>query len=43
MRSSFRAYQVSQNNLRASVSREMALIKSRPSKTGDGAHPRALN
>ena len=43
MRSSSRAYRVSQNNLRASVSRGTAPIKSRPSRTGDGAHPRALN
>ena len=43
MPSSFRAYQINQNNHQASVSREMALIKSRRSKTGGGAHPRALN
>ena len=43
MLSSFRAYRVNRSNRQASVSREMALIKSRPSKTGGGAHPRALN
>lgn len=40
-RSSSRAYRVNQNNRQASVSQEMAPIKSQPSKSGGGAHRKA--
>jgi hypothetical protein len=43
MRSNFRVYQVNPNNLQASVSEGMALIKNRPSRTGGGAHQKALS